>query len=64
MVYMDVVMTLPVSAKVLYTVWLYDFLWHDVIHWLTATSYDKIEFIWLFWSITEKLFTGVLLSAL
>ena len=45
MIDMDVVMTLHVPAKVLYNVRVVmRFLWHGVIHWLTATSYDKFYF--------------------
>ena len=34
------------------------FLWHDVIHWITATSYDKnIEDIWLFQCKIDFYFT-------
>ena len=37
---MDIVMTLLVPAKLLCNLW--SFLWHSFIHWITATSYDKI----------------------
>ena len=36
-------MTLRLRAKVLLHVWSYDFYDYNVIHWITATSYDKSQ---------------------
>ena len=36
-------MTLLVPAKVLCNVWSYEFSWRDVIHWITAMSYDNYD---------------------
>ena len=42
-VVMGSVMTLRASNQVLYNV-IISFLWHDVIHWIIATSYDNYIF--------------------
>ena len=41
MVDMDVVMTLLVSAKVVWEVWSYDIYVMTLCHWIAASSYDN-----------------------
>ena len=57
---MDHVMTLLVPAKVLYVTCGHMIYIHDVIHWITATSYDKHNYLSEILLLGSKAKTGVL----